>query len=189
MLLAITAIWLALVWSPEEGWRFQGVEIGRAPSGGEFRLDSLQGPVKLSDFQGKVVLLYFGYTWCPDICPTSLAIMTTALRQLNEAELERIQALFVSVDPERDNLERLATYAAYFHPKILGITGSPTEVKKVAKRYGVSYRRAEERVQGRYSVDHSADTYLIDPFGKLHRTVPHGTPAGEVVALLRELLE
>jgi protein SCO1 len=187
LLLLVVAGWLALVWSPREGWRFEGVEIASAPTGGDFRLDAPRGPLQLSDFRGQVVLLYFGYTWCPDICPTSLSLMTAALNLLSPAELQRVQPLFISVDPERDTLERLARYVAFFHPKILACTGDPERLRQVARQYGASYRRAEERIPGQYSVDHSADTYVIDAQGRLRRTLPHGTSAQELAAAIRAL--
>lgn len=187
-LLLLAGGWLALVWNPEQGWRFDGVEIASAPAGGDFELAGTRGALRLADLRGQVVLLYFGYTWCPDICPTSLALMTAALNLLTPDELRRVQPLFVSVDPERDSLERLDHYVRFFHPRILACNGNPEQLRQVARRYGASYRRAEERVSGQYSVDHSADTYLIDAQGRLREKLPHGTPARELAAAIRSLL-
>lgn len=187
-LLAITLIWLLFAWDPQLDEHAE-LRLGSDPSGGDFTLHNAQGPVALQDYRGKVVLLYFGYTWCPDICPTSLALMAQALKQLTPKELQQVQGLFVSVDPERDTPKRLATYTAYFHPDIMGITGSPTEVATAARLYGASYRKVEEPGSATgYSVDHSSVTYLIDQQGKLRRSLAHGTPSDQIVSAVRALL-
>ena len=174
--LAGLTVWLLLFWDPRMNG--QGLDQGRAPielaarpTGGDFTLDSVAGPVRLADLRGRVVLIYFGYTACPDICPTNLAFIAAALRELSAVELERVRVLFISVDPERDNPQRLAQYAAYFHPSILGVTGSPEQVARVAALYGAAYRRAESSGSAMgYLVDHSAYTYVVDPSGKLVHT-------------------
>ena len=157
--------------------------------GGDFTLQSLAGPISLSDFKGKVSALYIGYTHCPDVCPTSLAIMSRALRDLSPEELEQVQPLFVSVDPERDTPERLAEYSQFFHPKIIGMTGTKKDVDMVVNRYGAFYRKAEmeDSAMG-YTVDHSSRIYLIDKKGQLSKTLTHGTMPNEVVAEIRKLL-
>ena len=104
------------------------LNLAAPPQGGDFTLDSVAGPVRLADLRGQVVLIYFGYTTCPDICPTNLAFLAAALRELTPDELQRVRVLFVSVDPERDDTPRLAVYAAYFHPNIQGVTGAPEQV-------------------------------------------------------------
>ncbi len=124
-----------------------------------------------------------------DICPTSLGLISLALESLTPAEISRVQSLFVSVDPERDSVERLKEFGEYFHPKILGITGVPDELAKVARLYGAAYRRVRQVSETGFSIDHSAETYLIDPRGKLVEVIPHGTPAREMVALIRHYLD
>ena len=188
LLLASFVLWFSLVWSPDQGWRFDGIEVATAPKGGEFTLHSQQGPIQLSDLKGKVVLLYFGYTWCPDICPTSLAIISNALNQLSPSEQSKVQPLFISVDPKRDSLERLANYTHYFHPKILGITGTDKEISEVAKQYGAVYRRMDNTTEEGYSVDHTAEINLIDPKGQWVTSIPHETPAKEIEVLVRALI-
>jgi protein SCO1/2 len=158
------------------------------PVGGEFTLQSHKGPVKLSDFRSQVVLIYFGYTWCPDICPTNLGMISLALDALTEVERSQVQVLFISVDPERDGVERLREYGAYFHPKILGITGSPEVVAEVAGRYGASYRKADQSSTSEYVVDHTANSYLVNPQGELVEILPHATPAEAMVPLIRKYL-
>lgn len=183
-------VWLTWFWQPAP--RLEQCEqtpsLAVPPVGGDFTLNSFRGPVRLSDFRNQVVLLYFGYTWCPDICPTSLGLTSLALESLTPEELARVQGLFVSVDPARDTLERLKAYGEYFHPKILGITGTPDEVAKVAKLYGAAYRKVVQVSEAGYVVDHSAETYLIDPQGTLVEVIPHGTPVQAMVALIRRYL-
>lgn len=190
LILASVLVWMALVWEPAQdpGFYEHVPALATAPVGGDFTLHSYRGPVKLEDFRHKVVLLYFGYTWCPDICPTNLGFTSLALEELNPDELERVQSLFVSVDPERDTVERLKEYAEYFHPRILGITGSAAEVAEVADLYGAAYRKVEQASETDYVVDHSADTYLINPRGELVEVLPHGSPPEQTVALIRKHL-
>jgi protein SCO1/2 len=188
--LSVVLAWLLWAWQPgvEGNGGHRRLALASAPEGGDFTLQSVSGPVSLSDFRGKVVLLYFGYTACPDICPTNLAIIAYALKQLSPAERAKVQVLFVSVDPARDALERLAEYAAYFDPGILGITGSDAAVAAAAERYGAAYRRTEQSASAMgYLVDHSAFTYVIDQDGELVDTLGHATPAQVIINRLRGL--
>ncbi|NCC27625.1 MAG: SCO family protein [Gammaproteobacteria bacterium] len=186
--------WL-LSWTPtgvdvdEDGPKHSTLDLASPPRGGDFVLDSASGPVALADLRGNVVLIYFGYTWCPDICPTNLVLIAGALKGLTPEESERVRVLFVSVDPERDSVERLAEYSGYFHPKILGLTGTPEQIAEVAKLYGAAYRRTElaDSAMG-YVVDHSAYSHLVDTQGKLVRNLDHATPSAEIVAAIRTLL-
>ncbi|MDD5330432.1 MAG: SCO family protein [Sulfuricella sp.] len=159
------------------------------PKGGDFTLASSDGAVSLHDFRGKVVLLYFGYTSCPDICPTSLGFTSQALASLDKAELEKVRMLFVTVDPLRDTLDKLKTYTAYFHPAIVGLSGTPQQIAQVTKSYGASYGRQETGSAGGYVVDHSAFTYVIAPDGSLFQTLDHGTPPAQVVEAIRAAMK
>ena len=190
-LLCALLVWLIWFWQPgrdaESGLHRQ-LDLAAKPEGGDFTLQSWRGPVSLRDLRGKVVLIYFGYTWCPDICPTNLAIIGLALKQLTPAERERVQVLFVSVDPERDDVDRLKQFAEYFDPSILGVTGSEEAVADAARRYGAAYRRSEQGDSAMgYMVDHSSFTYLVDPDGRLVEVLQHATPAERIVAWIREL--
>lgn len=163
--------------------------LHRLGQGGDFTLQSISGPTSLSDFEGKVSVLYIGYTHCPDVCPTSLAIMSQALKELSEEELEQVQPLFVSVDPERDTPERLAKYSEFFHPKIIGMTGPKKDIDLMVERYGAFYRKVEmEDSAMDYSVDHSSRIYLINKKGQLSQTLTHATMPNDVVAEIRKLL-
>ena len=160
------------------------------PSGGDFTLESLTGPVSTRQFRGKVIMLYFGYTQCPDICPTSLTTMTQALNELDEAALEKVVGIFVSVDPERDTPASLASYVGYFHPAFIGVTGAPEAVAAAAGLYGVRYTLTREEGSALdHTVDHSAIIYLIDPSGVLRFVFPHGTSAATLLGATRMSLE
>lgn len=164
-------------------------EVAEAPTGGDFSLNSADGPVALRDFRGRVVMLYFGYTACPDVCPTSMAYLGSALRGLNEDELPRVQPLFVSVDPLRDTPEKLKEYVDYFDIGMLGLTGSEADIIRVAKLYGVKYYEVE--LQGSafgFAVNHSAALYLIDAEGTLRFVFPHQTPPGVMTEAIQYVL-
>jgi protein SCO1/2 len=157
--------------------------------GGDFTLQSASGPVSLSDFRGKVVLLYFGYTSCPDICPTSLGALSAALKQLSSGEMARIQPIFISVDPERDTPEKMVEYVRYFHPKMIGLTGKPEQLREIAHRYGAYFRRAEvEDSTLGYAVDHSSVIYIVDEQGRLVDMVQHSGSPGSILERLRRVL-
>jgi protein SCO1/2 len=193
LLLAVVILLVALVtglglfWSPELPERPLPASI--LPAGGDFTLTSASGPVALADYRGKAVLVYFGYTYCPDICPTSLAATAAGLNQLSAEELAQVAVIFISVDPKRDTPARLKEYAEFFHPAIVGITGTAEEVADVSRRYGVFY--AEQKVDTAgdgYVVDHSSETYVIARDGRLLGKLPHGAPPEQVVAEIRNVL-
>jgi protein SCO1/2 len=190
--LSMLLVWLIWFWQPRqaiESGLHRQLGLAAEPEGGDFRLQSWRGPVRLSDLRGKLVLIYFGYTWCPDICPTNLAIMSLALKQLSADEREQVQALFVSVDPARDSVERLKTFAEYFDPAILGMTGSEQAIADVARRYGAAYRRSEQGDSAMgYTVDHSSYTYVVDRNGRLVEILEHATPVERLVEVIRARL-
>ncbi|MFZ4537560.1 SCO family protein [Propionivibrio sp.] len=187
-------VWLAFFWQPvapgpaTKNLPHSQLQLAQAPQGGDFTLQGFNGPVALKDFRGKVVLIYFGYTFCPDVCPTSLSLMAQALSSLETAERERVQGIFVSVDPDRDTPEHLNVYAPYFHPGIIGITGSTEQLTAVASQYGASYTKQKPNADGLYAVDHSSITYVIDPNGKLAASLPHASTPQQIVAAVRPLL-
>ncbi|WP_457665665.1 SCO family protein [Thiolapillus sp.] len=158
------------------------------PPGGDFTLDSANGPVSLHDFHGKLVLLYFGYTSCPDVCPTNLSQLAMAVKRLSPQERNKLQVLFISVDPARDTPAKLAEYVTYFDSAFLGVTGTPSLVAKVAKAYGVSYRKVKYEGNMGYLVDHASLTYLVDPQGQLRETLPHAAPIKKILSAIRRWL-
>ena len=176
---------ILFLWHPEN---HQQLPLSKEPTGGNFILNSVDGQVSLTDFKGKIVILYFGYTMCPDICPTSLALLAIGLNLLSKEQQDRIQPIFVSVDPERDGLEHLMGYGRYFHSSIISVTGDPETVRNVADLYGASYRRVESGSSAGYMVDHSAYLYLIDENGKLVDSIAHGTKPNQIHDRLIALL-
>lgn len=166
------------------------LELAAEPVGGDFTLTGKTGDVSLSDFRDQVVLIYFGYVFCPDVCPDSLARIAGALEQLDEPQRAEVQPLFISVDPERDTLEHLDHYTRWFHEDILGLTGDPEVIGDVADRYGAAYRRVDgESDQAGYLVDHSSFFYLVDREGALQEILPHGIDPAELAGVLQEALE
>ncbi len=184
--LVIVLVWLLLFWEP--GGSDVESKLTAEPGGGEFSLQSADGPVNLGDYRGKVVVLYFGYTFCPDICPTSLSLLSVTLNELTAEELQQVQAIFVSVDPERDTLEHLKTYVGYFHKNIIGATGSREQIDAAVKKYGAGYNIVKSASEAGYSVDHTSYTYIIDKSGKLRFSLAHGASADEVSKSIRTLL-
>lgn len=161
---------------------------GSAPVGGDFVLQSAAGPLDTRSLRGNVLLVFFGYTNCPDICPASMAAGAQALNALTVDERAKTRLIMISVDPERDTPAKLKEYVAFFHPSMLGVTGSAAEIEAVAKSFGAGYLRQPPDANGRYAVDHSANTYLVGPDGKLAATLPLGEPTAKVVAAIRKYL-
>ncbi len=157
--------------------------------GGDFTLKSSQGPVSLSDFRSRVVVLYFGYGSCPDVCPNDLNIIATALRQLETGEQKQIQPMFVSVDPGRDTPLVLKEYAGAFYPGMLGLTGSKEQVDIITAQYRIFYEHvAREDSTSGYGVNHSSATFIIGRDGVLQDIVGHGAPLESLVGKLKTAL-
>jgi protein SCO1 len=167
--------------------QFRSTDITGAPYGQSLELVDHTGKARrLEDFRGKAVVLFFGFTHCPDVCPTTLADISQATRQLG-ADAERVQVLMVSVDPERDTPDSLAKYMTAFDPRFLGLRGDLAATKKVAGEFKIYF---EKRKQGdSYTVDHSAQSYVIDPQGRLRLLVRHDRIAQDLAADLRALLK
>ncbi len=142
----------------------------------------------LGDSRGRVVVISFGYTFCPDICPTALATIGQALKQMGK-DAEQVDALFISLDPDRDTTERLRSYTEFFHPRLIGLTGSAAELKQVADQYKVYYGFVGKGKTERYSMDHSANLYILDTEGRLSSMLPHGMPPGALVDRIRQAMQ
>ena len=201
-ILAIGMVVLGLgsaAWLYSEFERRQGVPAGGVTStgtalvGGPFALTDQNGEARSeADFRGRHMLIYFGYTFCPDVCPTSLIAMTRALEQLEArapALAERLVPLFISVDPERDTVEAMRAYAGHFHPRLVALTGDAAQVAAAAKAYRVYYRKAEEDASTDYLVDHSSFIYLMDGEGLYVTHFPHNATAEEIAERLAKLLD
>jgi protein SCO1/2 len=170
-------------------YEFHGSVLQIPKLEGGILLRSAGGPVRLSDHQGKIVLLYFGYTSCPDICPTSLARIKAALSDLRAEEKAQVQVIFISVDPDRDTFEKLEQYAHVFGEDFIGATGTRTEIDLVAESLGVFYRINPPDADGNYTVDHSSFIYVIDRKGYLVMNWGHDIQADGISADLHYLLE
>ncbi len=158
------------------------------PIGGDFTLTDHRGqPYALNQARGLVVILAFGYRFCPDVCPTTLATLAAVMRQLGD-QAERVQPLFVSLDPDRDTPETLGPFVGYFHPRLIGLTGDAQTLARVAGQYRVRYAFVGKGEREHYSLDHTASVYVLDPGGHLVRIVPYGLPAEEIAETVRGLL-
>jgi protein SCO1/2 len=139
------------------------------------------------DFRGRFQLIAFGYTYCPDICPTTLVEMAAILKQLGD-QADRLQPIFVTVDPERDSAKVLKTYTEFFDPRILGLTGSPALVRRAADNFKIRYAKVREPGAENYAVDHSAGMILLGPDGTFIKKFAFAMPVDEISAQLREIL-
>jgi protein SCO1/2 len=150
---------------------------GTALVGGPFTLTSQTGE-RVSDqsFRGRYMLVAFGYTYCPDVCPAELQVMSAALDSLG-ARADRLQPVFITVDPERDTAAVLREYMTHFHPRFVALTGTPKEIADVAKAYRVYYAKAKDGGETDYLMDHSSIIYLMGPDGSFVKHFPYGTDA------------
>lgn len=174
---------LVLLGAALAGWRWytlsrtpqHGIVIDAAEPAQDFTLAGSNGrPVSLAEFRGRPVLLYFGYTTCPDVCPTTLADLRMAMQELG-SDQDKVQVLFVSVDPERDTPERLRAYLQYFNPNFIGLTGSLGEIEAIASRFGVYFAKNTANSAADYLVDHTSAVLLLDAEGRLRLMFPYGT--------------
>lgn len=157
--------------------------------GGDFSLIDHDGNnYSLRDARGKLVILFFGYTSCPDICPTSLISIKAILQQLGEHASD-IQPLFVSVDPERDTPAVLKSYVSYFHPSIIGLTGTTSTLTAISQRYQALFNYSAGVGRDSYIVNHSSNLYIIDAQGQLISIIPFGTPVDHIIRVIEKLLE
>lgn len=166
---------------------FHGTVIQSPEPAYDFTLASTNGDVSLSDYRGKLVLIYFGYTFCPDICPATLANVGQSLRELGE-KADDVQLIMVSLDPERDTPEKLAEYVVHFHPTFIGVTGTQDELDTVASLYGIFYEKAEGTDNTGYLINHTATLLVIDREGYLKLVFPFGVTVPEIADDLKYML-
>ncbi len=173
----------------EKAPSFKSTDITGADYGKSLTLTnaSTGKPVSLEDFRGKVVMLFFGFTHCPDVCPTTLLKAAEVRKQLG-GDAERMQVLFVTVDPERDSAEVLSKYVPAFDPSFIGLRGDQAETNKAAREFKVFFQKVPNRDGSSYNVDHTAASYILDPEGRLRLFVRHTQPVEEIVSDLRQLL-
>lgn len=162
--------------APPPGPSPDGADLRGAAMGGDFTLTGEDGnPVRWDDFEGRYRIIYFGYAYCPDVCPTDVQRAMAGLKLFEQAHPElgrRVQPLFVSVDPERDTPAVLAEFTGNFHPRLIGMTGDAATVRQVAQSFAASFSRGASQPGGGYLVNHSNLTYLFDPDGKPLGTLP-----------------
>lgn len=157
--------------------------------GGDFELESSNGPLSRSDFEGQVVMLFFGFTHCPDYCIASLATKRQVLAELSDEELEKVRGLFVSVDPDRDDLETLDEYTEFFHPNIIGATGSKDVIDEMTGKFFATYYFVETPdSELDYLVEHTTRTYLLGPDGEVAGLFSYDDPYTDILARIRELI-
>jgi cytochrome oxidase Cu insertion factor (SCO1/SenC/PrrC family) len=198
--LSVSCIWLALACvfvsaplaanetaEPSPTDLIEGLLSGRAPVGGPFELTDQTGHRRTdADFQGKLVVLYFGYTYCPDVCPTELQSISLALDKLGAAATT-VQPLFITVDPERDTPARLADFVSSFHPRLIGLTGSPAEIRKTAIAYRTFFAKSVTTADN-YAVDHTGFVYLLGKDGRYLGFLPPGLAPDAIADAIRARL-
>lgn len=166
---------------------FHGTVIQSPEPSYNFTLTSVDGDVSVNDFRGKIVLLYFGYTFCPDICPGTLANAAQALRDIGP-KAEDVQLIMVSLDPERDTPEKLAEYMVHFHPSFIGMTGTKEQLDEVASLYGIYYQINKGSDATGYLIDHTATLLVLDREGYLKLVFPFGVTAEDIADDLKYML-
>jgi protein SCO1/2 len=186
---AILLVAFTLAGCGSDAPEFKASDVTGTAYGRDFRLTDQDGKARsLADFRGKVVVLFFGYTQCPDVCPTTLAELSEVMKQLGR-DAARVQVLFVTIDPERDTPQLLAEYVPAFDPRFMGLYGDAAATEAVAKEFKILYQKQPGATPGSYTMDHSAGTYLFDPQGRLRLYVSYGQGPEVFTHDLRELLK
>ena len=168
---------------------FLNSDITGAPYARDFSLTDHNGSKKsLKDFRGKIVVVFFGYTHCPDVCPATLWELATALKKMGESA-KKIQVLFITLDPTRDTPALLAQYVPSFNPTFLGLSGSAEDIAKTAKEFKIFYQSAPSASDKNYTIDHTAGTYIFDQNGRIRLFARYGQTADSLVQDMKELLK
>ena len=168
---------------------FSSTDISGGALGVDFALQDQQGKQRrLSAFKGKVVIVFFGYTQCPDVCPTTLTTLKETMLLLGK-DAQQVQVILITLDPERDTQALLAEYIPSFHPSFLGLRGNLAETEATARAFKVFYKKQPGTAPGSYSIDHSTGTYVYDPQGRLRLYVKYGETAEHIAADIKQLLD
>ncbi|MBN1668397.1 MAG: SCO family protein [Anaerolineales bacterium] len=187
----IMGIALAFVWGLArlQPYTYHGTVLQTPIPAYDFKLQASQGQnLRLSDFKDQVVLLYFGYTFCPDVCPATLSELAAAREILGQAA-DQVQVIMISVDPERDTPQVLAEYVQYFDSSFIGLTGTPQQIQQVASQYGIFYQAQQGTAATGYLVDHTASVLVIDRQGQLRLILPFETEAPDIASDIEQLLK
>ena len=180
---------LALAGCSEDKPKFNAIDITGAEYARDFQLTDHNGqPRSLKDFKGKVVVVFFGYTQCPDVCPTSM-VELAEVKKLLGPQGDKLQGLFVTLDPERDKPEMLKAYMANFDPSFLALYTSVDKLPEVAKEFKIYYKKVDGPTPTSYTLDHSAGSYVFDPEGHVRLFVRYGSGAPAVAADIKQLLK
>lgn len=175
---------------PSKRADFKGTDITGADFGHHLEMTDHNGVHRtLTDFRGKLVVLFFGYTHCPDVCPTTLSDMNAAFKLMTPNETRQVQVLFVTVDPERDTPTVLKEYVPYFNSNFLGLYGTSEETAAAAKEFHIHYSKHAEPGGMAYLVDHTAGSYVLDREGRLRLYQPYGQPPADIAHDLKLLLQ
>ena len=167
---------------------FKAVDITGAEYARDFALESAGGgPRKLADYRGKVVVIFFGFTQCPDVCPTTLSDLAEVRKRLG-ADGERLQVIFVTIDPERDTPAVLTQYVPGFDPSFVALYGTPEQIAATAKEFKIFYQKVPGKTATSYTMDHTAGSYVIDKDGRVRLFIRHGASVDEIVSDLKKLL-
>lgn len=158
--------------------------------GGEFSLIGKTGWVNLSDFKGKVVAIYFGFTSCPDVCPTNLSLLSSAIKQLTVQEKKNFQSIFISVDPGRDTIDKLDEYVKYFDTEMIGLSAAPDDLDPVVTLYGAFYEKVPfSNSTAIYGVDHTSEIYIVGKDGNLFAILPHATESLNILKTIHQAMK
>jgi protein SCO1/2 len=186
--LAAALLVLALAACSPEGPKFLASDVTGASFGREFSLADSSGKTRtLADFRGKAVVVFFGYTQCPDVCPTTLSTLAETMKLLGP-DADRVQVVFITIDPERDTPALLAEYVPAFDKRFLGLAGDAAATERVAKEFKVIYQKQPGATPTTYTMDHSAGVFLFDPQGRLGLSARNGQGPEAFASDLRELL-
>mgnify|MGYP002624688420 CR=1 FL=1 len=184
-------LWLGfiLLLAACQPYQLKGTEYPEGIQAEEFTLTTTEGrPFRLSDQRGKIVLMFFGFTSCPDVCPTTLAEAKRIMEGLGD-ETENVRFVFITVDPERDTPERLGQYVSNFHPELIGLTGTPEELQTMFDAYGIYAAKVPlEDSAAEYTMDHTARVFLVDQDGRLRLSYAFGTPDEDILQDVQYLL-
>lgn len=155
----------------------------------DFELNTLKSKIVKEDFEGKVLAVFFGYTFCPDVCPTTLSTLSFAINALPKDKQKDVQGLLISVDPQRDTLPLLNDYAKYFNPSFIGATSDKKTIDDITKRYSVFYQKVEDDNSAmEYSVSHSSYVFIFNKDGKMVKRINYSQDVDEITKILKELL-
>jgi protein SCO1 len=177
----------ALAGCGEKQLKFENTDLTGLDYGKGFSLNDHTGkPVTLESYKGKVVVLFFGFTHCPDVCPTTMAEMSAVMKELGP-DADKVQVLFATLDPERDTQELLAQYVPGFDPRFVGLYGTPEQTAATAKEFKVFYQKVPGKTAGSYTIDHTAGSYVFDKNGKIRLFLRHGGGPAPIVHDLKLL--